>query len=215
DGASFDLMLNTWPSAEAQVAALADDIAYNNHDVDDGLQAGLFGLEDLEDVPLIGPAVASVRRDYPGLDERMMRLEAVRRMIGVMVDDVLAETARRAQAAAVASPDDVRGLDGPLVAFSEQTEADLADLRAFLHARMYRHVQINRSRSQARRILRQLFELFMAEPDTLPAPWFTRVELKRGDEAAKARVICDYIAGMTDRYAIEEQRKLFNLDVWG
>ncbi|MGZ8369993.1 MAG: deoxyguanosinetriphosphate triphosphohydrolase [Caulobacteraceae bacterium] len=212
DGTSFDLMLGTWPSAEAQVAALADDIAYNNHDVDDGLQAGLFELEDLDPIPLIGPAVASVRADHPGLDARLMRLEAVRRMIGAMVDDVMGETLKRAAITGVASPSDVRGLDQALVAFSPDMLEDLSRLREFLFERMYRHWKVNRTRSQARRILAEMFQLFMAEPDVLPTEWFARAQAR--DETGRARVVCDYIAGMTDRFAIEEHRKLFQLDVW-
>lgn len=212
----FDLRLDTWPSAEAQVAALADDIAYNNHDVDDGVQAGLFSLHDLADVALIGPIVRAVRADYPSLDERLLRLEAVRRMIGAMVGDVLAETRRRVGALEPAEPEDVRTMNGPLVAFSAGMGADLAELRSFLHARMYRHFRVNRTRSQARRILAELFTLFLAETDVLPEGWRERADAKFAEdgEAGRARVVCDYIAGMTDRFAIEEHRKLFNLDIW-
>lgn len=208
----YDLGLSTWASAEAQVAALADDIAYNNHDVDDGVQAGLFRLEELLDVPLIGPILASVYKDYPDLDPGIIRLEAVRRMIGAMVDDVLAETHRRALASKVGSADDVRNLDHALVAFSREMVEDLSRLREFLMNRMYRHWRVNRTRSQARRILAEMFQLFMAEPDVLPTEWFARSQNR--DQAGRARVVCDYIAGMTDRFAIEEHRKLFHLDVW-
>jgi dGTPase len=208
----YDLGLSTWASAEAQVAALADDIAYNNHDVDDGVQAGLFRLEELLDVPLIGPILASVYKDYPDLDPVITRLEAVRRMIGAMVDDVLAETHRRALASKVGSAEDVRNLDHALVAFSREMVEDLSRLREFLMSRMYRHWRVNRTRSQARRILAEMFQLFMAEPDVLPTEWFARSQNR--DQAGRARVVCDYIAGMTDRFAIEEHRKLFHLDVW-
>ena len=210
--AEYKLGLNTWASAEAQVAALADDIAYNNHDVDDGVEAGLFTLDELMDVPLIGPILAAVRSERPDLDLRLTRLEAVRRMIGAMVDDVMGETLQRAAATGVQTAEDVRNLDHALVAFSPDMAEDLARLRQFLHVRMYRHWRVNRTRSQARRILAEMFSLFLAEPDVLPSEWFARSQNR--DEAGRARVVCDYIAGMTDRFAIEEHRKLFQLDVW-
>lgn len=210
--AEYKLGLGTWASAEAQVAALADDIAYNNHDVDDGVEAGLFTLDELMDVPLIGPILAAVRSERPDLDLRLTRLEAVRRMIGAMVDDVMGETLQRAAATGVQTADEVRALDHALVAFSPDMAEDLARLRQFLHARMYRHWRVNRTRSQARRILAEMFSLFLAEPGVLPSEWFARSQNR--DEAGRARVVCDYIAGMTDRFAIEEHRKLFQLDVW-
>ena len=210
--AQYGLRLDTWASAEAQVAALADDIAYNNHDVDDGVLAGLFDLDELTKVPLIGPHVISARADYPDCEAGILRLEAVRRMIGAMVDDVMAETGRRAAAGGVRSPEDVRVLGHALVSFSRDMVEDLGALRAFLMDRMYRYWKVNRTRSQARRILAEMFQLFMAEPDVLPAEWFLRAQGR--DEAGRARVVCDYIAGMTDRFAIEEHRKLFHLDVW-
>ncbi len=206
-----DLRLSTFASAEAQVAALADDIAYNNHDVDDGLQAEVFGIQDLKDIPLIGPALAGVRADHPGVDDRMLRLEGVRRMIGVMVGDVIAETRRAAADANIASAEDVRGLGRQLVSFSPDLAQDLARLRAFLHERMYRHFRVNRSRSVARRILAEMFRLFMSEPDVLPGDWSHQAGALEDGE--RARLVCDYIAGMTDRFAIEEHRKLFRLDV--
>ncbi len=208
----YHLGLDTWASAEAQVAALADDIAYNNHDVDDGVQAGLFTLDELMDVPLIGPILFAVKSEWPDLDAHLTRLEAVRRMIGAMVDDVMGETLQRAAATGVQTADQVRGLDHALVAFSPDMAEDLARLRQFLHTRMYRHWRVNRTRSQARRILAEMFDLFLKEPDVLPTVWFEKSQNR--DEAGRARVVCDYIAGMTDRFAIEEHRKLFHLDVW-
>lgn len=208
----YELGLNTWASAEAQVAALADDIAYNNHDVDDGVTAGLFTLDELMDVPLIGPILAAVKSERPDLDARLTHLEAVRRMIGAMVDDVMGETLHRAAASGVQSADDVRALDHALVAFSSDMAEDLARLRGFLYERMYRHWRVNRTRSQARRILGEMFSLFLREPEVMPTVWFAKSQNR--DEAGRARVVCDYIAGMTDRFAIEEHRKLFHLDVW-
>ncbi|MFM1960984.1 MAG: hypothetical protein RL588_2501 [Pseudomonadota bacterium] len=208
----YSLALGGWASAEAQVAALADDIAYNNHDVDDGLVAGMFTLGDLMDVPLIGPILHGVKRDYPDLDPAITRMEAVRRMIGAMVDDVIAETNRRVAQTGVASADAVRALDHALVAFSRPMLEDLSALREFLMNRMYRHWRVNRTRSQARRILAEMFQLFMTEPDVLPADIYAALEGR--DEASRARAVCDYIGGMTDRFAIEEHRRLFQLEAW-
>lgn len=210
-GAGWDLRLDSFASLEAQCAAIADDIAYNNHDVDDGVQAGLFTLADLADVPLIGPMLAEVRRDWPGIDERMLRIEAVRRMIGVMIDDVLVETERRLEEGRIGSVEDVRTASRTLVQFSAPMMVDLGVLRTFLYERMYRHYRVNRTRSQARRVLAQLFQLFMAEPEVMPPEWGEPA--RTDDQALRARAVCDYIAGMTDRYAIEVHQKLFSLDL--
>src|SRR5690606_939180 len=155
-----------------------------NHDVDDGVQAGLFTLGDLADVPLIGPVLHGVRKDWPDIDERMVRIEAVRRMIGVMVDDVLAETEARIEADGVRSSEDVRTATRPMVAFSHAMLAELGVLRRFLFERMYRHYRVNRTRSQARRVLAQMFELFMADPGVLPPEWADRAGTS--DEARRA-----------------------------
>jgi dGTPase len=207
----WDVEPGGFASLEAQAAAIADDIAYNNHDVDDGVQAGLLSLAELETVPLIGPQLAATRRDWPGLDDRMVRLEAVRRMIGVMVEDVLAETEGRLAADGIETVADVRAAKRTLVAFSPAMLADLAVLRKHLFERMYRHYRVNRTRSQARRILAEMFALFMAEPEVMPPEWSGKA--LGGDESKKARAVCDYIAGMTDRYAIEEHKRLFSLDL--
>ena len=206
--AAYDLGLATHASAEAQVAAIADDIAYNNHDVDDGLQAGLFTVEDLLDVPLIGPQLAAVRREWPDLEPALLRLEAVRRMIGQMSGDVVAETRRHAEG--LRSAEEVRALGRQLVTFSPDVVEGLGELRRFLLERMYRHWRVNRNRSQARRMLAEMFRLFMAEPDVLPDGWRTAAEGRTG--SGRARVVCDYLAGMTDRFAIEEHRRLFTLE---
>lgn len=208
--AQWDLRPGTYASLEAQIAAIADDIAYNNHDVDDGLRAGLFAIDDLLDVPLIGPALKAVKADWPLIDTRMWRLEVVRRVIGDMIVDVHDETLRRLKADGIETSADVRAASRQMVAFSESVQQDLKRLRLFLHARMYRHWQVNRSRSHARRILNQLFALYREDPGVLPPNWHGRVQA-RDDETGRARVICDYIAGMTDAYAIEQHRSLFSI----
>ena len=208
------LGLDTYAGPEAQVAALADDIAYNNHDIQDGLRAGLFEISDLLDVPLAGDVFADVIAQYPGIERDRVISEAVRRLIGVWIGDLVAEFGRRAAAAKPKSVDDVRGLDHPLAAFSEDIAERQKPLRKFLFERMYRHHKVNRMMSQARRIVRELFGLFMAEPETLPPPWRDRAKATGDDMTKRARVVCDYIAGMTDTYAIDEHRRLFNLERW-
>lgn len=204
------LDLHSFAGPEAQVAALSDDIAYNNHDIDDGLSARLFTIEDLDDVPMVGRVFRQVQKDYPLLDRDRVIGEAIRRLIGIWIDDLTSETAKRAKDLKPRSVEDVRALNVPLVAFSEQLEREQKELRLFLMERMYRHYKVNRKRSQAKRILSELFNLFLDEPDTLPPPWNNQA--MQSEEAKRARIVCDYVAGMTDNFAIEEHRRLFNLD---
>jgi dGTPase len=209
--ALWDLRPDSFASLEAQCAAIADDIAYNNHDVDDGLRAGLFTIGDLMDVPMIGPALKSARADWPDIDDRLLRLEGVRRMIGTMIGDVLAETRRRLVEDGIETIEDVRAARRQIVQFSRGVNDDLSRLRGFLFARMYKHYKLNRTRSHAKRTLHDMFDLLMSEPGVLPTEWFERVVAK-DSETARARVICDYIAGMTDAFAIDEHRKLFSFE---
>ncbi len=208
---SHDLQLASFPGLEAQVAALSDDIAYNNHDVDDGLRAGLFTLEEAKNVPLVGAAIAAVRGEFPDAPEDLLIAEAVSHMIGRMVDDVLAETKSRLAALKPQSAEDIRGAGHAMVAFSAEMQPQVMELREFLFARMYRHHKINRARSYARRVIRDLFHVFVKEPEILPPAWFALYE-NQGDIH---RIVCDYIAGMTDRYAYREHHRLFNADDWG
>jgi dGTPase len=209
--AQHDLELDTFASAEAQVAAISDDIAYNSHDIDDGLRAGLFAVEDLFDLPLAGPALRAVREAYGDLDRPRFIHAGISQIIGAMVEDVLDETRRRLADGDIASPEQVRGHDSAVVGFSDaMAEGDRA-VKAFLFDNMYRHHRVNRMTSKARRVVTELFELLFPEPELLPAAWRVRAEEK--DEAGRARVIADYIAGMTDRYALELHRKLFDPEV--
>lgn len=210
--AVHDLELDTWAGPEAQVAALADDIAYNNHDIDDGLRSGLFSIDDLIDLPFVGEVFWTVRSDYPDIERERWVGESIRRLIGARIADLVAETRRRAVQYNPQSAADVRAMGAPLVQFSDSMRETETVLRRFLFDRMYRHYRVSRMRSQARRVLRELFELFLSEPELLPDRWRQRAGVRGTDTCA--RVICDYIAGMTDAYAIEEHRRLFNLDRW-
>ena len=201
------LDLATHPGPEAQVAALADDIAYNNHDIDDGLRAGLFAVADLADVPLVGPVFAEVRGRYPGIDEARLIHEAIRRLIDRMVRDLVGETRRRLAAAGARSADDIRRLAAPVAAFSPEMREHDRTLKRFLFARMYRHYRVNRMSSKARRVVRELFQLFLAEPECLPLEWRAP---KGAGPAETARIVADYLAGMTDRFALDEHRRLFD-----
>ncbi|GIX11127.1 deoxyguanosinetriphosphate triphosphohydrolase [Elioraea sp.] len=199
--AAFDLELDSWPSAEAQVAALSDDIAYTNHDLDDGLRAGMFALDDLRALPLAGAAIAEAEAAYPGIAPDRLQHEMIRTLIGAMVDDVVAEARARLEGAAPGSVEAVRALGAPVVAFSAPMAAANAELKAFLMARMYRHHRVNRMTAKARRVVRELFEAFRADPGCLPAEW------QGGDVTS----VCDYVAGMTDGYALDEHRRLFDV----
>ncbi len=207
--AAHDLELGTYAGAEAQAAALADDIAYNNHDIDDGLRAGLFSAEDISDVPMVGDIFAGVDRDYPDLDKSRRKHEAIRRMIGEWVGDALAESRRRLADAKPASADDVRGLDRPVIALSDAMREMDSQLKRFLFDNMYRHHRVNRMTSEAHRVVHDLFKLLLDEPQSLPAEWQARTGAPGSAETAKA--VADYIAGMTDRFALDEHARLIGV----
>jgi dGTPase len=204
-----DLELHTQPGIEAQVAAVSDDIAYNTHDVDDGLRAGLFTIADLAELPLLGPVIEDVAANYGELDQSRLIHEMTRRMIDRMVDDLLTETRARLENAKPGSSSEIRSLSYPVVALSDEMKASNKVLKAFLFERMYRHYRVNRMTSKARRVVGDLFDLFLSDTGCLPTAWRERTEGLR--DTARARMVLDYIAGMTDRYALDEHRRLFDL----
>jgi dGTPase len=210
---SMDMRLATHASLETQIAALSDDIAYNNHDVEDGLRAGLFALEDLEQVNLIARVLRDVRASYPALDERMLIREMVREMIGEMVEDVLEQTRLNLEKKGISGIEDIRCADNQLVTFSPQMREMVNELRVFLFNRMYRHYTVNRIWIKVERIVTELFDVFMRDYSVLHGDWQQAVEAVGGksEKQARARIVCDYIAGMTDRYAIREHERLFDL----
>jgi dGTPase len=203
-----DLQLWSFPSAEAQVAAFADDIAYDAHDIDDGLRADLFRLDDIAAVALPGEIIAGIRAAYPALDDARIVHEFVRRLIGLLIEDVAAETRRRLTALAPGSADDVRGASAAVVAFSPAIAEAERLIKSFLETRMYRHARIKRVMNEAANVVRELFLRYTAHPDDLPAEW--SAGLRALDDAGRARRIADFIAGMTDRYALAEHARLFD-----
>ncbi|KIC20786.1 deoxyguanosinetriphosphate triphosphohydrolase [Leisingera sp. ANG-Vp] len=209
---AVDLELHTHASAEAQVAALSDDIAYNNHDLHDGLRAGLFTDGDIARLPLIGPCYAEVDRLYPGLDANRRRHEALRRFFGVMVGDVI-DTARALLAeTGVQSVEEVRALGRPVVKFSDPLWNDLKEIRAFLFTRMYRAPSVMDKRAKVSKVVEALFPYFLENPQEMPARWHAEIAAA-ADRTALARIVSDYIAGMTDRFALQLHERLIGVKV--
>ncbi|MGB1068681.1 MAG: deoxyguanosinetriphosphate triphosphohydrolase [Henriciella sp.] len=206
----MELEISQYGGPEAQVVAIADDIAYNNHDIDDGISAGLFSIDDMLDLPLVGDVFRQVRKEYPVLDRSRLVFESVRRLIGHWIDDLTTETNRRVDKFRPETAADVRAMDEPLIGLSQQLEGEQKALRAFLYERMYKHYKVNRMRSQGKRILKELFQLFMDEPETLPDVY--RLDATQAPQQRRARIVCDYLAGMTDNYAIQLHRSLFSME---
>jgi dGTPase len=206
---AHDLELHTHASAEAQVAALADDVAYNHHDLHDGLRAELFSTDELAELPILDGCFAEVDRLYPGLNYYRRRHEALRRFFGLLVEDVLAQSETRLAALDPRTPADIRGAGRPMVRFSDALFADLKVIRDFLFTRMYRAPAVVEMRSEVTKVVAELFPFFMENPGELPKQWRKDVEEIRGDETALARIVSDYIAGMTDRFALQTHARVF------
>jgi len=197
----------TQPSLEAQLTNLADEIAYNSHDIDDGLRSGLISIEQLEQVDFFARLWRDVQQTFPGLSGRRAIYETLRRLITALADDLIVTSSGLLADAAPKSLDDVRAAP-PLIRFSDPMRKDATELKRFLRENLYRHYKVNRMRVKASRIVRELYHAFMAEPVLLPPDY----QEKSGDVGKQARKIADYIAGMTDRYAIREHRRLFSLE---
>ena len=198
----FPLDLELFASSEAQCAALADDIAYNAHDIDDGLRAGLFSLDDLRRIPFLNALLVEIDALHPDLERVRAIHELVRRIITRFVEDAFFESARRLRMAAPKSIDDIRACEFPVVAFSDDMERAHKQIKEFLFTRMYRHAAVLPVWKNAEKIVRGLFSIFFADPDKMPEEW--ALASRPCDEAGRARVVSDYIAGMTDRYAVAQ-----------
>ena len=203
-----DLQLWSFPSAEAQVAALADDIAYDAHDIDDGLRADLFRLDEIAAVALPGSIIGEIRAAYPALDTARLVHEFVRRLIGLLIEDVVAETGRRLGVLDPGSADDVRRAPSGVSGFSPAIAAADRAIKDFLERRMYRHARVMRVMDDAAQVVRELFARYSQCADAMPPEWSEG--LSGLDEAGRARRIADFIAGMTDRYALAEHARLFD-----
>jgi dGTPase len=196
--AAFDLELSSWPGLEAQVSAIADDIAYDNHDIDDGLRAGLLDIDELIELPLVKRLWDAIGEWHPGIATEKRQRALVRDMIGTMVGDVLAETERRVREAGVETADDVRAAGRQLAGFSDELAADERALKRFLYARLYDLPELRPIRVEAERVVANLAAAYRADPSLLPEPW----------QSGGVRTVGDFIAGMTDRFAIARHEEL-------
>ena len=210
--ALHDLELHTHASAEAQVAALSDDVAYNNHDLHDGLRAGLFDDDQIIGLPIVSQAYREVDSRYPGLDPHRRRHEALRRVFGAMVADLIDTSRARLEAGGFANAQEVRDAGAPVIAFSEGMWRDLREIRAFLFANMYRAPGVMEQRRRVTLAVNDLFPMYMADPSLLPGRWQPEIAAA-ADDTALARLVADYVAGMTDRFALQQHARLTGTDV--
>jgi dGTPase len=207
----FDLELWSFASLEAQAAAIADDIAYDAHDIDDGLRAGLFGIDDLNVMPLTAAMIAGIDRRYPRLDQGRRGAELVRELISYLIGAVTAEARKRIDLARPQSVEAVRNQGEALIAFPPQVAAEEAAIKAFLKARMYRHARVMAVMRDAEAVVADLFARYRADPSLLPAEWLPVDAATAESQTGQLRRICNFIAGMTDRFALTEHQRLFDL----
>jgi dGTPase len=207
----FDLQLDKYSSAEAQIASFADDIAYNNHDIDDGLRAELFTIEDVKKLPIVGNMFRELTIEFPDIHESRLIHEANRRMINRMVVDLTRQTQKNIKDHNIQTVDDIRNLGEPIVAFSKGMQENVNTIKEFLLENMYRHYKVCRMTSKARRVVKDLFVLLNDEPECLPTEWRAKAAAA-ANANEKASVVVDFIAGMTDRFALDEHKKLLDLD---
>ena len=205
--ALHDLQLDSHAGAEAQVAALSDDIAYNNHDLHDGLRAGLFTLEEIAGLPILEECFARVDQRYPGLETARRQHEALRRFFGILVEDVIRVSRANLSDLGAGQVEGIRAAGRMMVQFSPALWADLKRVRAFLFERMYRAPSVVEMRRKVTLVVNDLFPLYIAQPELLPRQW--RADVKRAEsETALARLVADYLSGMTDRFALLQHEKL-------
>jgi len=209
--ASWPLDVASWPGLEAQLAALADDIAYLTHDIDDGLRAGLFAIDDLAEAPLAGEPVKAIQKQHGALELSRFIGELVRTLIGALVGDLLAETGRNLAAMNPDSAAEVRRAGRAAAAFSPGMAAQVEALKQFLFARMYRHPHVMGSMNKAKLVVEELFRALSRDPSLLPADW--AAGCGNAGDAVTARIVRDYIAGMTDRFALQEYRRIFRKEI--
>ena len=205
-----DLGLDQFASLEAQIAAISDDIAYNAHDIDDGLRANLFKVIDLGDIPLVGKSLSEVLKTYPDIEQSRLVHETVRRLISSMVADVLRTTKNNIEKGRVHSVEDIRKAESAMATFSGQMQEYNRVLQGFLSREMYRSPQVLGIMERAQRVIRDLFTAYMSDEELLPQDWRDGTPIS--DQSRYARQVCDFIAGMTDRYALEQHKRLFDLD---
>ncbi len=206
--AGHDLELDRYAGLEAQAAAIADDIAYDTHDIDDGLRAGLISLEMLEEVPLCSVILRGVRHQFPDLDDVRAAHELMRRQITLMVEDVIATASSNLARLAPRSAADVQLAGEAIVTFSNSMRQAESELKSFLYSQLYRHPQVMKVRESAELIVSELFDCYMKDDTSLPEEW--RQRQVGEDEAGRAHCVCDFLAGMTDTYAVREHRRLFD-----